>query len=34
MAIPNLIGLLLLSGIIKKLVSEFDEKRKSGQLKV
>jgi AGCS family alanine or glycine:cation symporter len=34
MAIPNLIGLLLLSGVIRALVKEFDEKRKSGELQV
>jgi AGCS family alanine or glycine:cation symporter len=34
MAIPNLIGLLLLSGVIRTLVKEFDDKRKSGELKV
>jgi len=34
MAIPNLIGLLLLSGVVRKLVKDFDEKRKSGELKV
>jgi AGCS family alanine or glycine:cation symporter len=34
MAIPNLLGLLLLSGVIRKLVTDFDEKRKSGELKI
>jgi AGCS family alanine or glycine:cation symporter len=34
MAIPNLIGLLILSGVIKKIVGDFDEKRKSGELKI
>jgi AGCS family alanine or glycine:cation symporter len=33
MAIPNLIGLLLLSGVLRKLVTEFDAKRKSGEIK-
>jgi AGCS family alanine or glycine:cation symporter len=33
MAIPNLIGLLLLSGVLRKLVSEFDAKRKNGDIK-
>jgi len=34
MAIPNLIALILLSGVMRRLVREFDEKRKSGELKV
>jgi len=34
MAIPNLIGLVLLSGVLRKLVSEFDAKRKSGEIKL
>jgi AGCS family alanine or glycine:cation symporter len=34
MAIPNLIGLLLLSGVIRRLVKDFDEKRKSGEIKI
>lgn len=33
MAIPNLIGLLLLSGVMRKLVKDFDDKRKAGVLK-
>jgi AGCS family alanine or glycine:cation symporter len=32
MAIPNLIGVLLLSGVVKKLVKEFDKKRADGKL--
>ena len=34
MAIPNLVGLLLLSGVLRKIVLDFDAKRKSGELKV
>jgi AGCS family alanine or glycine:cation symporter len=34
MAIPNLLGLLLLSGVLVKLVGDFDEKRESGELKI
>jgi Na+/alanine symporter len=34
MAIPNIIGLLILSKVIHKLVKEFDEKRKKGELKI
>jgi AGCS family alanine or glycine:cation symporter len=34
MAIPNLIALLLLSGVLRSLVKDFDDKRKSGELKV
>lgn len=34
MAIPNLIALLLLSGTLRKLVKDFDEKRRTGALKV
>ena len=34
MAIPNLIGLLLLSGVLRKLVKDFDTKRKNGELKI
>ena len=34
MAIPNLIGLLILSGVLRTLVKDFDEKRKSGELKI
>ena len=32
MAIPNLLGLLLLSGVLRKVVKDFDAKRKSGEL--
>jgi AGCS family alanine or glycine:cation symporter len=32
MAIPNLIGLLLLSGVLRKIVIDFDAKRKSGEI--
>jgi AGCS family alanine or glycine:cation symporter len=34
MAIPNLIALLLLSGTLRKLVKDFDEKRRNGMLKI
>jgi AGCS family alanine or glycine:cation symporter len=34
MAIPNLIGLLLLSGTLRKLVTEFDNKRLNGEIKL
>jgi AGCS family alanine or glycine:cation symporter len=34
MAIPNLIGLILLSGVLRKLVIEFDAKRKNGEIKL
>ncbi|MFA0889677.1 MAG: alanine/glycine:cation symporter family protein [Synergistales bacterium] len=34
MAIPNLIALLLLSGTLRKLVKDFDEKRRTGALKI
>ncbi|NLL37170.1 MAG: sodium:alanine symporter family protein [Fretibacterium sp.] len=34
MAIPNLLGLLLLSGVMRKLVKDFDAKRRSGELKL
>lgn len=34
MAIPNLIGLLILSGVICKLVHDFDDKRRKGELKI
>ncbi len=34
MAIPNLIGLLLLSGVLRKVVADFDAKRKSGEIKI
>ncbi|MCL1940706.1 MAG: sodium:alanine symporter family protein [Synergistaceae bacterium] len=34
MAIPNLIALLLLSGVLIGLVKDFDAKRKSGELKI
>ncbi len=34
MAIPNLIGLLLLSGVLRKLVREFDGLRKDGKIKL
>ena len=34
MAIPNLIALLLLSGTLRKLVKDFDEKRRTGMLKI
>lgn len=33
MAIPNLLGLIILSGVVRKLVKDFDAKRKSGELK-
>ena len=34
MAVPNLIALLILSGEIRRLVSDFDKKRRSGELKI
>ncbi|MDD4020151.1 MAG: alanine:cation symporter family protein, partial [Synergistaceae bacterium] len=34
MAAPNLVALLLLSGELRKLVKDFDEKRKNGTLKI
>ncbi|MDR3230468.1 MAG: sodium:alanine symporter family protein [Synergistaceae bacterium] len=34
MAIPNLIGLVLLSGVLRKVVSDFDAKRKSGEIRL
>jgi AGCS family alanine or glycine:cation symporter len=34
MAIPNLIGLVLLSGVLRKVVTEFDAKRRSGEIKL
>jgi AGCS family alanine or glycine:cation symporter len=34
MAIPNIIGLLILSKVVHRLVKEFDEKRKKGELKI
>ena len=34
MAAPNLIALLILSGEMRKLVKDFDEKRHSGKIKV
>ena len=34
MAAPNLVALLLLSGEVRRLVKDFDEKRRSGELKV
>lgn len=34
MAAPNLIALLLLSGKLRELVKDFDQKRKSGELKI
>ncbi|EHM09791.1 amino acid carrier protein [Thermanaerovibrio velox DSM 12556] len=34
MAIPNIIALLLLSGEVRRLVKDFDEKRSSGSLKL
>ncbi len=34
MAIPNLIALLLLSGTLRTLVKDFDEKRRTGKLKI
>jgi AGCS family alanine or glycine:cation symporter len=34
MAVPNLIALLLLSGTLRKLVKDFDEKRRTGMLKI
>jgi len=34
MAIPNLIALLLLSGELRRLVTDFDEQRRSGKLKI
>ena len=32
MALPNLVGLLLLSFVLKELVKDYDAKRKAGQL--
>jgi AGCS family alanine or glycine:cation symporter len=34
MAVPNLVALLILSGEMRKLVKDFDEKRRNGTLKV
>ncbi len=34
MAAPNLVALLLLSGEVRRLVKDFDEKRRSGELKI
>jgi len=34
MAIPNLIGLLLLSKVVRGLVKEFDEKRRNGEIEI
>ena len=34
MAIPNLIGLLMLSGVLRKIVTDFDSKRKSGEIEI
>lgn len=34
MAVPNLIGLLLLSNVTRKLVKDFDKKRENGELKI
>jgi AGCS family alanine or glycine:cation symporter len=34
MAIPNLVALLVLSGTLRKLVKDFDEKRRNGMLKI
>jgi AGCS family alanine or glycine:cation symporter len=34
MAIPNLIGLLLLIGVLRKIVADFDAKRKNGEIKL
>lgn len=34
MAIPNLVALLILSGELRKLVKDFDEKRRNGTLKI
>ncbi|MDR1886209.1 MAG: sodium:alanine symporter family protein [Synergistaceae bacterium] len=34
MAIPNIIGLLVLSKVVHKLVKDFDEKRRSGELQL
>ncbi|MDI9370289.1 MAG: sodium:alanine symporter family protein [Synergistaceae bacterium] len=34
MAVPNLVALLIVSGEVRKLVADFDTKRKSGELKV
>ena len=34
MAIPNLIALILLAGVMRSLVKDFDAKRKSGELKI
>lgn len=33
MAIPNLIGLLLLSGVLRRVVKDFDSKRRNGELR-
>ena len=32
MAIPNLLGLLLLSGVLRTIVKDFDLERKNGKL--
>jgi AGCS family alanine or glycine:cation symporter len=34
MAIPNLIGLLLLSGVLRKIVTDFDSKRRNQEIKI
>ena len=34
MAVPNLVALLILSGEVRKLVADFDAKRRSGELKI
>ena len=34
MAVPNLVALLILSGEVRKLIADFDAKRKSGELKI
>jgi AGCS family alanine or glycine:cation symporter len=34
MAVPNLVALLILSGEVRRLVSDFDKKRRSGEIKI
>lgn len=34
MAVPNLVALLILSGEVRKLIADFDAKRRSGELKI
>ena len=34
MAVPNLVALLILSGELRRLVADFDKKRRSGELKI